>query len=239
MKMIKTVHDSARPAQVVSNSQIRTVTVWLSAFIPRNLGEQTTVVSQGPYQGQTMLVAPVPKLPCYLTDDREFSVDPSARSRMHSAIRIDTTQAKIIRQEHRCDPTIELDCATGIVTCEEAADTSSMSFSDLRKSSDGNKLEVDLHGSSKNACLKVANVRISPNLDYQGTLTIELRNDGKTALVWFRGKIEIYPSFEMYASANEKAAKVLFQVSAQGSSSPLNLIGPPALDIYGEAELTG
>src|SRR4051812_5842108 len=120
-------HNPVYPASV-GTVQIATIRVWLNAFIPRDIPQQTKIVTAGPHRGETMLIVPSPKLPCYLTDNRDFSAAPDAKSRMHSAIEIDVAKAHVVRQFHKCDPTTELDGETGEVTCNETADTSDMKF---------------------------------------------------------------------------------------------------------------
>jgi hypothetical protein len=117
-----------------------------------------------------------------------------------------------------------------------------MNFSPLRiqKSDDGElSIDLDLDAASKNACLKLGDLRLSPNLDYKGTFTIKVNADRKQALVWFKGRVEIYPAFEMYASCNNGKTMTLFKLPPEAGSTPANLFGPPAREVYGEAVLVG
>jgi hypothetical protein len=227
-----------KPTQRGTGETIQTIRVWLNSFIPADLG---VPVESGVHAGKTMLKAPTPAVKGYLTDQRGFSDALNAHSRMHSEIEIDLVNLGVVTQVHRCDPTVEIG-QNDKVTCEETADTDHMKFGSLhvqQNESGRLTLEIDLDGASKNACLNIADLRLSPNLDYNGTLTISVDRDKQQALVWFKGHIEIYPAFEMYASCNGRQPVVLFRLPPEPGSSPTNLIGPPAREVYGEAALVG
>ena len=57
-----------------------------------------------------MIRGPNPLSDCYLTDQRNFSNDINAKSRMHSEFKVDFAGMRpTITQSHRCDLTTELD----------------------------------------------------------------------------------------------------------------------------------
>ncbi|MBZ0287875.1 MAG: hypothetical protein K8I30_09700, partial [Anaerolineae bacterium] len=144
-----------------------------------------------------MLLTPGPINACYLTDQRGFSSDINAHARMHSEIEIDMQAGVILHQLHRCDETIEVDCDNGKEKCRQSAETGQMKFSGLKVSQEG-AITLEISGSTHNPCLKVANIAVSPNLDYNGTISIVPLRDGVS--VAFKGNIETYPAFEMYAA---------------------------------------
>lgn len=213
------------------SDQIETIRLWLNAFIPDTAETVTDVPGNGEHGGKKMLPAPGPLSRCYLTDQRGFSSDVDAPARMHSDIEVDVLRSRIIHQHHQCFETIEVDCETGEETCRKSADTDGMSFTDFEVSGDKHMITIKLQGSSKNPCLEVASLKVSPNVDYVGTVTIELDPSGHLATVAFDGRVEIYPAFEMYVRVNDEAPQALFLAHAMPGSTPMDLIGPPARDI--------
>src|SRR5215211_2981390 len=57
--------------------KIRTITVWLNAFIPGHVPGITYPVPAGPYAGKTMIYNPIPGGDCFIGDQRDFSPDPA------------------------------------------------------------------------------------------------------------------------------------------------------------------
>jgi hypothetical protein len=107
-------------------SSIHSITFWLNTFIPRDISGATTIVRGGEYKGLTALSSP----PCYLTDQRNFSNDLRAVSRMHSWIKVDLGGLEpVLTQRHRCDVLIECDPVSGEVIRKRQGSTSNMKFS--------------------------------------------------------------------------------------------------------------
>jgi hypothetical protein len=209
-------------------TSIEIVRIWLKSFIPATIETASPVPGSGEHTGKTMLPTPGPLNHCFLTDQRHYSADYNAQARMHSDVEINITENRIIQQQHRCSETIEVDCETGEERCRRAADTDGMSFHSFEVSDSGNRISVQLDGSSKNPCLEIASIKVSPNLDYSGVITIQLHADRSTGLVSFDGKIEIYPAFEMYVTVNGQEPQEIFVARALPGSTPLDLVGPPA-----------
>ena len=108
---------------------IRTVKVWINAFIPRTISSYTLRVPAGIHVGKTMIPGPNPISDCYLTDQRDFSNLIHAKSRMHSEVKVDFTGSRsTITQWHKCDLTTELDCEDGVVESTGTGNTSRMRF---------------------------------------------------------------------------------------------------------------
>jgi hypothetical protein len=208
-------------------SSIKTVKVWMKAFIPVDLDGVETVKS-GSHAGKTALSAPGPIQAWFLTDQRQFSSDISASARMHSEVEIDVERQVVSREFHHCDASIEVDLDSGEEICREAAHTDNMAFSNFQVLNGGNRFSIDLKASSKNPCLKIASVEISPNLDYIGSITVTRVEASEKVIVTFEGDIETYPAFEMYVSVNGGDAQAVFTVGVVPETSPLNLVGPPA-----------
>lgn len=197
------------------DGRARTVRVWLNAFIPREVPGKTSEAA-GPNAGRTMLHGPIPGVSdCFLTDDRDFSDDPSASSRMHSEIEIDLSGPTELFQWHDCHPTVEIDCEDGEVECLQQADTSRMQFTDLR-GDPGSLVHVDLVAAANNPCFTG-----SPDIDCSGTITINVQ----ARTVAFDGVIDAFPAFEMYASVDDGPALALFRTLPLPGKDPWNLPG--------------
>ncbi len=213
---LKTAGSSLKPAGPVltpTSGAIRTVKVWLNAFIP-GIVTGKTLPAPGPYAGKTMLNGPIFSQ-CYLTDNRTFDSFIHAPSRMHSEIEIDVSGPTEVFQWHYCYPTHEIDCTTGAAVCTRSGRTTDMSFSRLRGSSTS-KIQVNLKGASNNPCYTG-----SPDIDYEGTITIDV---GRRT-VEFAGKIDEFPAFEMYATANGGTGVAMYNTMPRLGKDPWNLPG--------------
>jgi hypothetical protein len=79
---------------------IRSVAVWLNVFIPWDVSGMTLTVPAGPHTGKTALDGAA----LLLTDQRAFSNDRWANSRMHSCVTIDVAgREPAVTVTHRCD----------------------------------------------------------------------------------------------------------------------------------------
>lgn len=211
-----------------ADSTIKTIKLWLNAFIPRDIPDQTKIVpGDGEHGGKTMLPSPPPIAEYFLTDQRFFSSDIHASSRMHSEIEIDVTTGNILYEFHRCTESTRVDPKDGSQLCHESADTSGMKFHNFLISEGKDIFQFDVKGSTKNACFKVVNLQISPNLDYEGTITIALKDNRRKAGISFEGMVEPYPAFEMYVSVNDGDPQVVFQVDIEPGADVTTLAGPP------------
>ena len=217
---------------------IQTVKIWLKSFIPRDSVGAVTI-EQGIHAGKTALPTPPPILKCYLTDNRDFSDHIDAEARMHSEVEIDLENPRIMGEVQKCYPTTEVDCTSGEVTCKETAPTDAMKFSVLDVSEDKHTLSLDLEGSAHNACLKVASVRVSPMLDYHGTITIVIGEGRRSATVKFEGMVETYPAFEMYVAVNGGAPQPIFQLPIEDGAGPAALMGGPRREVTAQLEVSG
>jgi hypothetical protein len=213
----------------IPSAQIHTVKLWLKSFIPRDI-DSAVPVPGGPHAGKTMLPTPGPVNACFLTDQRGFSDDIHASARLHSEIEIDVTGRKMLREYHECFETIQVDRETGEELCRKHSSTERMKFDDFKAAEvDGClTLTVVLNAASKNPCLEIASIKVSPNVDLSGTLTVALRDAGQAALVAFDGVIETYPAFEMYVSVNGGPAQTVFREDVVPDATPANLVGPPS-----------
>lgn len=220
-----------------STRGIRTVKLWIKAFIPSTYENAKVVPGEGEHAGKTMLNSLWLINRCFLTDQRSFSSDIHAEARMHSEIEIDFAKGKETYQFHHCYDTIEIDCKNGKEKCRGQGSTDRMNFHDVAFSEDKNVCTMTIKAGSRNPCLRVARIKVTPSLDYMGEITITRTDDPSRAIVTFNGKIEKYPAFEMYAVANDGDVKTVFQVDVAPSATIGDLPGGPAREVYGRAEI--
>jgi hypothetical protein len=199
------------------------VTFWLNAFIPNSVCEPKGDLFA--IAAPTSTGTPIPAIRFFTGDQREFSDDPTASARMHTEVKIvdlATSAPRLEYQRHVCGESHEVD-DNGEVVASATAGTDRMQFFNLRGAQttdpeggviDGipGSIQVDVAGS---AGLPLAGL---PDIDYSGTLTIDLAQGH----VLFRGDISGFPAFELYFRANDGGAVTMAQLTP---ISPLGLIG--------------
>ena len=204
-----------KPALAAKTCEVRTVTVWINAFIPRHISGYTKPHPNNPEK--TVIRGPAKSSYCYNTDQRGFSSDIGASAKMHSEIKIDFRGGTIVSQHHVCSQTTAMDCKRGTVVCTKTGKVRADSgggkpFFDFQASK-GSSASVRLDAASYNPCVVLTPDSLSPDIDYEGTITLEevgtaSKKDVKVAFV---GKVDDFPAFEMYASADGGAPQTLFR----------------------------
>jgi hypothetical protein len=217
---------------------IRTIKLWIKAFIPSSYEHARIVPGMGEHAGKTMLTSLWMVNRSFLTDQRTFSSDIHAEARMHSEIEIDVVKRKEVYQFHHCYDTIEIDSRTGEEKCRAQGNTRRMKFHDFESAPDGRIYTMRIKAGSKNPCVKIARVRVSPNLDYHGDIRVVVLDDPGKAVVTFSGKIENYPAFEMYVSANNGEPYPVFQVDVAPNAHVGDLRGGPTRPVSGQVEIS-
>lgn len=178
---------------------LRSITFWLNAFLPRDILGATTVLRHGAFAGYTAITGP---LDC-LTDQRNFSHNPAAKSRMHSRVTIDLTQTKAtITQVQRCDFTTECDPTTGEVRNQRKASTEQMNFS-LVTIEPRIVVCMSCHASNPNASATWA----FGDIGYNGQIAI----DPAARSLAVDLKISLFPAFEGYAAINDGIPATVFR----------------------------
>ena len=191
---------------------VSSMSFWLNAFIPRDVFGATTMLRGGEYKGSIALSKP----PCYLTDQRNFSNDLRASSRMHSFVKVDlTTSQPVLTQQHRCDDLIQCDPATGEVLSKHRVGTSNMTFS--------------LEATSPTIFIQMA-CRYSGSIprhgygigetEYKGTIEI----DPAARSIDLDMMICLFPAFEGYAAINNGPGAILFR---HAPPAGILSLGPP------------
>ena len=157
---------------------------------------------------------------CYLTDQRTFSKDIHAKSRMHSEFRIDFTGSTArLTQWHNCDYTTELDCEDGDVECHKKGATDRMSFR-IRSSgppASTGPIAIEMECAAYNPCSPSS--RLFGDIDYKGTVTV----DPVARRVEVDAMIDQFPAFEAYATINDGAGVALFQIAPPSGNTVMNL----------------
>jgi len=220
--------------QPSGTTRIHTFKLWINAFIPSTyVGAE--IVKEGEHAGKTMLTTLWVVNRCFLTDDRTFSPELHAPGRMHSEVEIDVVKKKMVYEFHHCYETIEIECATGAEKCRAHADTDNMRFENFVAADGGQMFTIDLKASSKNPCLKVANVKLSPNVDLYGTIKVAFNWDASSATIGFDGMVETYPAFEMYVAFNgSETGKSIFQLDVEPGATVASITGAPTREVHCE-----
>ena len=213
---------------------IRTVKIWIKAFVPATYESAVPVPGDSEHAGKTMHTNAWLVSRTFLTDQRGFSDDIHADARMHSEIEVDVVKGRENYQFHHCYDTIEVDPKSGEEKCRAQGETNNMRFHDFKVAPDQRRYTLHIKAASKNPCIKLA-----PNLDYEGGITINVGDDPTTAVVTFSGKVEKYPAFEMYASANDSQPQMVFQVGVAPDAKEADILGKPERTVTGKAHLVG
>jgi hypothetical protein len=192
--------------------RIHSISFWLNTFIPRDIFGATTMLLEGEYRGLTVLSA----APCYLTDQRNFSNEPRASSRMHSLFKLDLAASEpFLTQQHRCDDLIECDPVSGEVLQKRRGSTSKMKFF-LLDTTRTIRIGMECrHGDS------IARFGHGiGEIEYRGTIEIAPE----------AGRVEIdimiclFPAFEAYAVINDGPSAILFR---HAPPAGILSLGPP------------
>jgi hypothetical protein len=226
---------------------IRSVKFWINAFIPRDIPGYTRVVPAGPHRGLTMIPGPSPVSDCFLTDQRTFSNNIHAKSRMHAEVKVDVSNpTPTLSQWHNCDYTTECDCEDGDVECLKKGNTSRMSFSLLPnpiQTSTSSRprtmllpqttisyptgaprpanqlIRIRMDCAASNPCSPSS--RLFGDIDFTGTIEIDIVQ----RTIEFNGLLDQFPAFEAYATINDGAGVTMFQESPPTGNTVMNLPG--------------
>ena len=191
--------------------EIRTVKVWINAFIPHSL-PGVTEPAPGASAGKTMVRAPLNR--CFLSDQRDFSDYIHASSRLHSEITVDVNTGRSLLEWHNCDPTHEIDPVTGAVKRSAQAATNRMRFLRLAGRAPG-AIGVEISAAAHNPLMP------SPDVDFVGSVRIDVTRRS----ISFEGKLDQCPAYEMYASVNNTKALPMFRVMPLPGKTLWNLAG--------------
>jgi hypothetical protein len=167
---------------------------------------------QGEFKGLTALSGS----PRYLTDQRDFSNDLRASSRMHSFVKVDLAASEpVLTQRHRCGDLIECDPDSGEVLNKRRVGTSKMTFS-LVAVSPTIRIQMDCRHGDLILC---AGHGIG-DLEYKGTIEIAPAAGSLDLDIM----IGLFPAFEGYAAIDDGPPTVLFR---HAPPAGVLALGPP------------
>jgi hypothetical protein len=219
---------------------MRSLRVWINAFVPGHVPDYTDQLSTGPHAGQTVLYGLAGSKEAYLTDQRMFSSALDAASQMHSEALIDfmASPAKLA-QWHECDFAMPLG-ENGEPPDAPPADVSRMSITMataqtlsthqaiaravgmLPRRPNASADELYLYFSAKATPASEALAAHFGDLAFEGVAII----DPQRGTLDFSGSVHRFPAYEMYASANEGPATAVFRVSPPRGGDALHRVGP-------------
>lgn len=222
---------------------INSMKFWINAFIPLNVKGYTKPIPGHP--GKTMIPGPKFNLlsDCYHTDQRDFSNNIHASSRMHSEAKVDFTGGgQAMTQWHNCDETIECDCEDGEEECNKKGKTNNMSFKLLPAVTAPNPLlavptprlaiptpvlpvsssaiTLEMKCAAHNPCAPSST--IGGDIDYEGKIYM----DRTARRIECDIKIDAFPAFEAYATINNGAGVMMFQIAPPFGNTVMDLPGP-------------
>jgi hypothetical protein len=227
-----------------------TVTVWINAFIPKDVPGYTQLITKGANIWKTAV--PLPTLARlnplntfkdwsvgYLTDQRTFSTDPTLSVRMQSLAVIQLSPAAtVITTSHTSTGTTQINMDSGDSTGFRKADMTRCIWGTLTQAPVSGfspfptpqfpraPVQVFTPGVLTLTIKGAANdplVSASADIDYVGTFTFKLDDSGGLA-VEFDGEIDAFPAFECYAQC-DNTTKTLFTAPPPTGNTVVNLLG--------------
>ncbi len=216
---------------------INSVKFWINAFIPLNVAGYTIPVPG--HGAQTMIPGPAvnPLSDCYHTDQRGFSNHIHASSRMHSEAKIDFSGGSpLLTQWHNCDETVECDCEDGDEECREKGATNNMkikllppvvsptpslgAFPSPAMPVSSPLVTLEIKCAAHNPCAPSST--LGGDIDLEGKVFI----DRNARRIECDLKIDAFPAFEAYATINDGAGVMMFQIAPPFGNTVMNLPGP-------------
>ena len=246
--------------------------VWINAFIPRDVPGYTKLISRGTHASKTAV--PLPGLARlnplnlfknldagYLTDQRSFSRDLSASSRMQSMVEFKLApKVEIVASRHSSSGTTEVDMDTGLQLGHAVSDMSRCSFTPLRVHQPpagvrpgttqyrvplGGRFTVNYPTSQPPAHPSYSTyvdgkagdplVSAAADIDYEGLIEVTVDpSDVRRCIVVFEGKIDEFPAFECYAQLGG-STKTIFTSAPPPGNTVTDLLGGANRSIRGIA----
>lgn len=235
-----------------------TVKFWLNAFIPKDVFNKDGTLFSKPRPGhkdETMIPGPITNVPvrlplpipsppvrvdfsdCFTTDNRGFSSDPGASSRLHSEIWLSFRNGIALPgQDHWCHESHEVDCEDGELEAKGKGTTDHMKFTEYKQRTSGTTTwyTAKLTASARNPLHRTPLVDVTPYIDYTGTIECII-NANSFVTVLFSGFVDDFPAFEAYASLNAGLPHTIFQAAPPKGNTPWNLYGKASREVRGLA----
>jgi hypothetical protein len=232
---------------------LRSLRVWLNAFIPAHVPGLTDELTTGPHAGKTVLYGLAGGKEAYLTDQRMFAATTDAASQMHSEALVESLPSPArFSQWHECGFAMPLG-SDGEPAPEPETDTSRMNvvmatpqtisqYPEVAKAvgvlprrpgPHGDDLYLYFRAKATPPCAQLA--AHFGDIAYEGIAIVDLRQ----GTLDFSGLVHRFPAFEMYASANEAPPVAVFQLSPPRGSTALHEKGPASRPVKASVKLTG
>jgi len=202
------------------------VRIIVRAFIPNAHPGAVGVILPVPgVAGRWMVKGPNGTSSCFDTDNRGFSNQPGASSRISTEFTlIAAAQPMIvpgaIKERFKPGHSQRLSCVTGAVEATALANAAGCSMG--APAVGGNSFQVVTTCKASNPAVKFVPEIFTPDIYYGGTFTY----DKAKRTIAFKGDVGAFPSFEAYASLNGKPFVRLFVLepgTSAGSGSLVDL----------------
>ena len=208
------------PPELSTDVRLPKFTFWINGFIPSDL-KGAVPVPAGPEKGKMMFPGPFATSDCFLTDNRGFSNNRVASSRVHVEGVVDLETRSLLGSALFSSGTKELDCEDGDVECSKRAAVSG-SVTTGSDPKDPNLFYIKINDvAASDPCVTGA-----PKLDLNGTITLNLNPNPLNQTFSIEIYIEPFPDFEMYAHLDDGPPKTLFQ-HPMTDTSLFSLFGGP------------
>lgn len=186
--------------------------VYIRAFIPKNHSSVRPLPNSG---GGTMVEPPAsPIVGCFPTDQRTFSAEIHASSRVASIATVGPTfPGTLIKQEHPSNESNAVDCGNGSIINREKTDTSDQKFTFVPAGT-SKIAQLKIHASGHNP-----NFTWAPAIDIDGIFFIDLGAN----TIRFEGSVDQYPAYEAYVTYNGNVAIPILQIMPDYGKTALDL----------------
>jgi hypothetical protein len=216
-----------------------TIKIWINAFIP---GVVPGVTRPLPGGGGTVVLDPVDGSVAYGTNNRSFSAEIHAPSKMHSEVlltrdRLGTYQ--LTRQWSHSDPVAHYTWPGGRLVETRQADTSRCEWrlggavadpiAGVAFAPHAGEQGVSFHCDVSNPHLPPGAVARAGAVDADLSVAIDT-DDGVLSV---DGRVDDFPAFEVYAAFNNGAPHPIATVFPRPGMSPFDLLGPALNPISG------
>jgi hypothetical protein len=186
--------------------------IYIRAFIPKNHSSVRPLPNSG---GGTMVQPPGASIVgCFPTDQRSFSKEITASSRVASIATLDPTlPGKLLKQEHPSNESNAVDCGDGRIINREKTDTSDQKFTFVP--ADASKIaQLKIHASGHNP-----NFQWAPAINIDGVFFIDLGAN----TIRFEGSVDQYPAYEAYAMYSGNAAVSILEIMPEYGKTAMDL----------------
>lgn len=177
------------------------------AFIPKTHSSTRSIPNGG---GDTMVEPPGSSIVgCFETDQRGFTTETSASSRLASFATIQLAAPYQLAQNHPTFESNAIDCGDGKVINEAKTSNEDQRF-EVSSTSNG-VLKIAYQGSGSNP-----NFQWAPAIDIEGTFEINVAK----RTVSFEGEVDQYPAYEAYVRFNKNQwVSVVTEMPANGKTA--------------------